>query len=424
MIPKKVTSTFVLKDPKAKKSLIFLVIRIQNLAKRLKFSTRESINPNHWDAKENRAKLSAASGDGFLKDELILLNSRLDDYYQVFRRAYIELQQNKKEPTLEYFREEFTKAFGGRSEGRVLFLVDFIERYIKIANVSAQTIRSYQTAMATFKEYEQYTGMPIAFDTFKTAQFDSFAYWMQTKKKYAKNTVGAKIKSLKVFFGKAYDYGHHTNEAFRKFKVVQEDSIQVSLSEEELDKLWHKDLSENKRLEAIRDIFIIACRTALRFEDWGRITPEMIDFRAKKIRITTSKTLQYTVIPLHWQVEEIFRKYDNKLPRVPSNQRFNIYVKELCELAGIDEPVIQTKTVGGEPVTERYKKYKLVSSHTGRRTGATLMYKAGIDSLAIRKLTGHKDEKSFLRYIKVSEEENAEILSKHNYFTTKMRAIK
>ena len=41
------------------------------------------------------------------------------------------------------------------------------------------------------------------------------------------------------------------------------------------------------------------------------------------------------------------------------------------------------------------------------------MYIAGIPTLSIMKITGHKTEKAFLKYIKISEEENAEILTKH-----------
>ena len=424
MITKKASSTFVLRDPKAKKCLIFLVVRIQDQNKRIKFSTGESINPKHWDKREKRAKLSAANGDGFLRDELILINSRLDEFYRVFRRAYLELQHIKQEPTIEYFREELVKNFGGRFDGRVLYLVDFAERYIEKANVSDGTKRGYKVSVTTFKEYEEYTGRQISFDGFKMAHFDNFVNWMHSEKKFAKNTVGARIKNLKVFFNKAYDYGHHTNEIYRKFKVIQEESPQVSLSEEELDKLWSKDLSENSRLEKIRDIFFVGCRTALRFDDWGRITPEMIDFKARKIRITTGKTIHYVVIPLHWQVEEILNKYDGRLPKVISNQKFNKAIKELCKLVELNEIIIQTKTIGGKPVTEQYKKHELISSHTARRTAATLWYKAGHDSLDIRKITGHKDEKSFLKYIKISEEESADRMLSSDYYKSPMRVAK
>ena len=420
----KVTSTFVLKDPKAKKSLIYLVARIQGQNRRLKFSTGETINPKHWSYKERRAKLSAAKGDGFLKDELIILNQRLTDYEQTFRRAYLELQENNTPPTVEYFREALVRKFGGKTKGRIIYLTDFADDYLKIANIRTTTKRAYGVALACFKEYEAYTKSRIIFDSFSIPQFDRLVLWMQDEKKLAKNTIGIRIKNLKYLFNKAYEYGHHKNEVYKKFKTVNEDSINIALTEDELQKLWDLDLSQNKRLEAMRDIFIVGCRTALRYEDWGHITPEMVDFKAKKICITTTKTLQSVVVPLHWQVAEILKKHGNRLPRVPSNQKCNMYIKELCEVAGIDSPVFRVRTVGNEIKRVQYKKHELTTTHTARRTAATLMYMAGIDSLAIRKITGHNDERSFLKYIKVSEDENAERLLQHDFYKSPLRVAK
>lgn len=60
-------------------------------------------------------------------------------------------------------------------------------------------------------------------------------------------------------------------------------------------------------------------------------------------------------------------------------------------------------------------KYKLISSHTARRSFATNAYKAGVPTIAIMKITGHTKESTFLKYIRVSAEENAELLSQHPF---------
>ncbi len=64
-----------------------------------------------------------------------------------------------------------------------------------------------------------------------------------------------------------------------------------------------------------------------------------------------------------------------------------------------------------------FRKYELVCTHTARRSFATNAYKAGVPTIAIMKITGHTQESTFLRYIKVSAEENAEMLAKHPFFT-------
>ena len=68
-----------------------------------------------------------------------------------------------------------------------------------------------------------------------------------------------------------------------------------------------------------------------------------------------------------------------------------------------------------------FPKYALVSSHTARRSFATNAYKAGIPSIAIMKITGHKRESTFMRYIRVSERENAEMLKDAAFFNRKDR---
>ena len=85
-------------------------------------------------------------------------------------------------------------------------------------------------------------------------------------------------------------------------------------------------------------------------------------------------------------------------------------------MAGIDEEVLVNKNVGGRNTEVVLPKYQLVSSHTARRSFATNAYKAGVPTIAIMKITGHKLESTFLKYIRVSAEENAELLSNHPFF--------
>ena len=81
-------------------------------------------------------------------------------------------------------------------------------------------------------------------------------------------------------------------------------------------------------------------------------------------------------------------------------------------MAGLNDEVTITHTENNdgsvERVTQSFSKWECVTAHTARRSFATNMYKRGYPTLMIMKITGHKTEKAFLSYIKVSEEENAE----------------
>jgi integrase len=100
------------------------------------------------------------------------------------------------------------------------------------------------------------------------------------------------------------------------------------------------------------------------------------------------------------------------MPEVISNQKFNDYIKDACKLAKIDGIETFTRTVGGKLITEKKPKYDLVSSHTCRRSFCTNMYKRGLPTIMIMSISGHKTEKSFLKYIKVKQEEHAEMMAK------------
>jgi integrase len=226
----------------------------------------------------------------------------------------------------------------------------------------------------------------------------------------ATNTVGKRIQTVKVFLNAAYDKGYEVNRAFKsyRFKSISEESESIYLNEDELSKIFEYDFSNNPRLERVRDLFIVSAWTGLRFGDVTRLTPQNIedDF----INITQSKTNAPVIIPLHWTVKYMLDKYNGNLPEPLSNQKFNDYLKELCKKVGITEPVHKSITKGGKKITKKYKKYELVTAHTGRRSFATNLYKQGFPALSIMQITGHKSEQSFLKYIKVTPREHAEKL--------------
>jgi integrase len=94
----------------------------------------------------------------------------------------------------------------------------------------------------------------------------------------------------------------------------------------------------------------------------------------------------------------------------------NDYLKELGKLAEIREAVLITSTKGKEQQTIVYEKWQLITTHTARRSFATNAYLQNVPSISIMKITGHKTEKNFLKYIKISQEDNANKLISHPFF--------
>lgn len=100
-----------------------------------------------------------------------------------------------------------------------------------------------------------------------------------------------------------------------------------------------------------------------------------------------------------------------------SDQNINDNIKEIAKLAGLTEIIKTESTKGGKKTIEEHKKYELVHSHTARRTGATLMYLAGMDIYDIMKITGHSTPIMLKKYIKADELEVVDkITDKYDYF--------
>jgi integrase len=165
------------------------------------------------------------------------------------------------------------------------------------------------------------------------------------------------------------------------------------------------DLSDNEEHDQVRDYLLIGCLTGLRFSDFSTIQPYHIkgEYLNKKI----NKTHQSQIIPLKPKVLEILEKYDNKLPKI-NNTKFNKLVKTVGEKADIDDEIEQVYKRGKDKIRTIHKKYKLIGSHTCRRSFCTNEYLAGTPIFYIMKISGHKTQKSFMRYLKIDENDAAE----------------
>lgn len=141
-----------------------------------------------------------------------------------------------------------------------------------------------------------------------------------------------------------------------------------------------------------------------------------INLKKNTITIVTYKTRNQVVIPIHRIVKEILERYGNRPPTPQCNQSTNRMLKKLCEQAGITEVISYTETVGGIHKECTARKCDKVTTHTARRSFATNAYKRNVPTLAIMAITGHKTETSFMKYIRISKEENAQLLQTHEFF--------
>lgn len=272
--------------------------------------------------------------------------------------------------------------------------------------VSYKMRREYDVTYRYLREYARVYKEPdfIDIDLEFYQQFVDFL----RKKGLATNTIGKKIQTLKIFLNTATDQGINNFQKYksRNFTAISEESDNIYLTKQELKKLYEFDFTSNPKLERVRDMFIVACWTGLRYSDLQQITSDKI--KGEYIELKQKKTGGKVVIPIHPTVMEIINKYKGILPKAISNQKYNDYLKEAAKKVGLNEIFVKYKSYNGMKHEKKYAKYELISSHTARRSFCTNAYKDNIPTLAIMAISGHKTEQAFLKYIKADGQEHAE----------------
>ncbi len=284
---------------------------------------------------------------------------------------------------------------------------------------------SYISTLNVLTDDHNALNIELSFEDINMDFYESFMNYLLTIKKFAPNTIGGHIKEIKVFMNYGLDRGYTENRGHlhRKFSKPEETAETIYLNDNDLSILYELDLSKTAYLDRVRDLFLIGCYTGLRFSDLSQLSQDKFIKGGTQLRVKTIKTGETVVIPLHWTVKEIVKKYNGGTPRPISNQKMNVYLKKLCNIEHFREKVVLNKTKGGLSFEQKKEKWELVTVHTARRSFATNMYLAEVPAISIMKITGHRTEKAFMKYIKITQEQNADKLSVHPYFLKPLKKV-
>lgn len=376
--------------------------------KRVRLSTGEKIAPKDWLKTEQRVRKTHKEAES--------INQRLISIASDYRNSYRELKNDSQAVNIKSLRRKIDKLHNVvRSE---FTLQGFIEHFINTrTSVSPGTIKSYKTTREVLKRFAKSKNRTVDFDSIDMNFYDDFRAYLSKNLEYSDNTVGKHIKNLKVFMNEASERGIHNNMEFLKkgFKVPKEDIDNIYLTEEEISILYHLDLSKDEKLDQARDLFIVGCYTGLRFSDFTQLKRENI--RNGMISLRTQKTGELVAIPVHPIIEDIINKYKRQyssgFPPALDNYLMNRYLKIIGKMAGFTELHTIKKTRGGKKVEDTFKKFELMTTHTARRSFATNLFLQEFPAISIMKITGHRSEKNFMNYIKMTPHQNAEKLRKH-----------
>lgn len=387
-----------------------ILLRYTHRGKVTYFTSRKRIDIDYWDSKRGRVKKSYLGQTSF--------NIYLSKFRQRIENVVNDAMFKNIDPSIHYVRRVYTDTilkdenFKRSSLNFEEFCVDFIDRS-KLTK-KEPTIKSYKDSLHVLDIYKKSrTISRLEYDDFHLQWYNDFMNFYIEERGASNNTFGKHIKSLKAILNEATRLGYNQSLIFRdkNFKVLKEEVNHIYLNELEIQSLLNVNYSNNYKRCVIRDLFVIACYTGIRFGDFKQIDSKNI--QNGRFKLKTQKTGNYVVIPLHPIVSNIISKYSGQLPKGYCNNVINNELKFIGKDAGLNDSIIQVRTHGLERIEKTFKKYQLLSTHCARRSFATNLYKQGFPSISIMKITGHKSEKTFMRYIKISEDEVATMLEKH-----------
>lgn len=384
--------------------------------------------PAYWNEKKQTCKDNILDTEIFTKETAKKIE---DKFTELKDKILYESFELKGPVTLEWLNETVHKYFN-KDAPKVETLRQYIDRFYNEAKAGTrlasagntkrryayETLRSLKGTKLSFEMFEDETGRKSNFNDITIDWYNDFLAFYY-KRGCGANYIGKHIKNLKTIMRQAREEGLHNNAEIerRSFKALSEPSESIYLTSDEVQRMYAKDLSDNPVYAKVRDVFLCGVYTAQRYSDYSRINKDMIkeEDGVRYIELIQQKTGEKCLIPMRPELETILSRYDYTLPKT-FEQKINFNIKEVGKLCDIKEGILTETFRSGMKVKKTTPKYKLIKTHTARRTGCTLMYLAGVQPIDIMKVSGHKTEKEFLKYIKVGKKETAMNLARHPYF--------
>lgn len=381
-------SFFLKKAKLLKNGEASVAMRITVDGQRVENNIRKSILPNLWDQSKERAKgtsTAAVDLNRFIEDARIRIHQIVTDLQQmgaeinpliVQQRFYGVGQMRKQERTILQVIQKHN------DEANQLIGKDFVEI----------TWRRYETMKRYLGELikQKYGVDDLPLSDFTGEVIRAYEVYLKTEKDLCQNTLIRYMKALKKITNRCLANDWIQKDPFAGIKFREEPTEPEFLTLEEVDRIYNCNPG-SKRLEVIKDMFLMSAFTGLAFTDVSQLTEDHIvtdNDGNKWIRKPRQKTKQMSNIPLLDVPLAIIEKYQgNKkaakkgvLLPIPCNQVMNRYLKEIATICKIN---------------------KHLTMHTARHTYATLCLSQGVSLKNVSKMLGHASVKMTERYARV-----------------------
>lgn len=410
---------FNLKQTRDSEKLTQIMLVASLDKRRVRVYTRLRVRPKYWSAATNRCNLT---GRLTRRERMGLegINEQIERMTTLLRETDNRLAMNGEPMTEAAVRQVMNGLL--RDEEREVrplpYLRQLAEDYVKGINRKGKrghdsSVCTYLTALGRLEEYDRGRKVPIcSFDDFDKHFFADFTNYLYgytygregERKHYTQNTIVNTLKVIKNLLHRAYDNEVTTNDYFRKVQtaLAADASDPIYLEEKEIKRLAGVRILSDAERE-VRDIFVIACYTALRISDLRRLNEAVIG--GGVITMYQTKTQERVEIPILKEIAPLVDHYREQGFPVINKATANRIIKTLAERCHIDTPVSYKECRGGVSTVHTVPKWKMVSFHTARRSCVTNLYKRGYPANYVMTLSGHRSMQAFQRYMRASSKE-------------------
>lgn len=402
-------------------------MRVNFASQRIEFTTGYRIDVAKWDGDKQRVKNGCTNK---LKQSASEINVALLGYYTELQEIFKRFEVAEITPSPAEVKEAFNNRHGQNEKTELASadtsnvpsnFYEAFDDFVRVCGRQNDWTHSTFEKFAAVKNHLKNFRSELSFDFFDEEGLTEYVQYLREVREMRNSTIGKQLSFLKWFLRWSFKQGMHSNNAYDAFKPKLKDTQKkiIFLTWEELNKLREFKIPPTKQaLERVRDVFLFQCFTGLRYSDVFNLRRS--DIKGDHIEVTTVKTSDSLIIELNDHSRAILEKYkdvefenDKALP-VITNQKMNDYLKELAELAEINEPVRQTYYKGNERIDEVTPKYALLGTHAGRRTFICNALALGIPPQVVMKWTGHSDYKAMKPYIDIADDIKANAMSKFN----------
>lgn len=227
------------------------------------------------------------------------------------------------------------------------------------------------------------------------------------------STIGTMCNQLRSILNWAVKYNAKVSPTYSDIQIPKVHNTEIALTADEVSRITYFDIDRfyskrradfKKTMHKVRDMFVLSCNLYQRYSDMIRIEPSC--FERNTFRITQQKTGNLAIVNIDKYTinakttYNILEKYNYRAPYTSTIGNYNYYLHILMKDIGFDDLVRVEERVNGKLVVENIPKWKMIASHTARRTATTVNILRGHNIHAIKRCTGHTDLRSLDHYVR------------------------